>query len=301
MDNKLMVMPQKDMKEMAVTVCKSGLFPMPSPEAAFTLMMICQSEGLHPIQALKRYHVIKGRPTMRSDAMLAEFQRAGGKIKWLKRDENEVEAEFSHESGGTVPVKWTMEMAKKAGLASKDVWRQFPRQMLTARVISEGVRTILPGIVTGIYCPEEITHTIPDDIEDATPAMTIDQVAAMPAEPTPEPEPEAAPKPKPAKAEKWTCLSCGRTSDNPGLCKCAQATPKKPEPKPEPEPQAAPTGLTKTQAQGKIVSLRAKNRVNTEDFNAILSGVGASEKPGDWSVEDANAVLAAMEAKYAKN
>lgn len=35
-------------------------------------------------------------------------------------------------------------------------WLQSPRQMLTARVITEGVRLISPGLITGIYSPEEV-------------------------------------------------------------------------------------------------------------------------------------------------
>lgn len=163
MSNELALIPMAEMKEMANAVCKSGLFAMQTPEAALTLMMICQSEGLHPMQALKRYHIIKGRPSMRADAMLAEFQRQGGSVEWLERTDTICKAIFSHQQGGKVDVTWTIEMAKAANLiVIKDsrgepgMWLKFPRQMLTARTISEGVRTVLPGVVAGIYTPEEI-------------------------------------------------------------------------------------------------------------------------------------------------
>lgn len=104
----------------------------------------------------------------------------------------------------------------------------------------------------------------------------------------------------------WTCPDCGRTSKNPGSCKCS-ATPKASE-KTNSEPsdpqqpqQPSEPQLTKTQAQSKIVSLRARNRINGDDFESILKTVGLKNKPADWSAEDANAVLAALEAKYAKN
>ena len=47
-------------------------------------------------------------------------------------------------------------MAKNAGLSGKDTWKQYPRQMLRSRVISEGVRTMYPGVADGIYTPEEV-------------------------------------------------------------------------------------------------------------------------------------------------
>ena len=99
MSNELIVL--QDLKEMAAAVCKSNLFAMPSTEAALALMLICQSEGIHPMQAMKRYHIIKGRPAMRADAMLAEFQRQGGKVEWLERTDKLVAANFSHEASGT--------------------------------------------------------------------------------------------------------------------------------------------------------------------------------------------------------
>lgn len=63
MSNEMVCMD--DLKQMATAACKSGLFSMPSPEAALTLMLLCQAEGLHPIQALRHYHIIKGRPAKR--------------------------------------------------------------------------------------------------------------------------------------------------------------------------------------------------------------------------------------------
>lgn len=141
---------------LAQAVCKSGLYQIKTPEQAQVLMHLCRSKGLDPIQAVERYHIMNGgRPSMRADAMLAEFQRQGGRVRWLERNERVARAEFAHELGGTIEVEWTIEMAQKAGLLRNQTWSSYPRQMLTARVISEGVRTVLPGVVSGIYTPEE--------------------------------------------------------------------------------------------------------------------------------------------------
>ncbi len=53
-------------------------------------------------------------------------------------------------------LDWTMERAKAAGLTGKDNWRNYPRQMLKARCISEGVRAVFPGACSGIYSVEEV-------------------------------------------------------------------------------------------------------------------------------------------------
>lgn len=158
------VVPYAQMEKMAVTVAKSGLFGMKTPEQALALMALAQSEGIHPMTAVRDYHIIQGRPSLKADTMLARFQQAGGVVKWLCLTDLKCEAEFSHPVHSPSPVKidWTIERAKKAGLASKEVWIGYARAMLRSRTISEGVRTTLPGVIQGIYTPEELVSLDPD-------------------------------------------------------------------------------------------------------------------------------------------
>lgn len=150
------LVPMSDMERMAVAVAKSGLFGMRTPEQALALMCVAAAEGMHPAMAARDYHIIQGRPSLKADSMLARFQASGGKVKWTSYTDQKVAAIFSHPQGGEVEIEWTMERARSAGLGGKDVWKQYPRQMLRARVISEGVRTVYPGCIAGFYTPEEV-------------------------------------------------------------------------------------------------------------------------------------------------
>ena len=163
------VVPYQDMERMALAVAKSRLFGMKTPEEALSLMLIAQAEGLHPATAARDFHVIQGRPCLKSDAMLARFQAAGGKVEWTEYTDKRVAGRFSHPQGGSVEVDWTQERAKAAGLLNKDNWKSYPRQMLRARVISEGVRTVFPGANSGLYTVEEVTDTV-----DVTPAKDVE-------------------------------------------------------------------------------------------------------------------------------
>jgi hypothetical protein len=125
------------------------------------LMCIAQAEGRHPGSVAVEYHIIQGRPALKADTMLARFQSAGGKVQWTEYTDKRVAAIFSHPNGGSVEIDWTFERAKAAGLTGKDNWRNYPRQMLRARVISEGVRTVYPGVSIGIYTPEEVQDLEP--------------------------------------------------------------------------------------------------------------------------------------------
>ena len=185
----LAIIPVKDVQIMASAIAKSGLFGIKTADQALALMLIAQAEGLHPAIAARDYHIIQGRPALKADAMLARYQQSGGKIQWHDYTDKKVSATFSHPSGGTIKIDWDMDRAKQAGLGGKENWAKYPRQMLRARVISEGVRATNPGCNTGFYTPEEVQDFEPINV---TP------------EPMPQTEPTSIepelPKPKPLNA-----------------------------------------------------------------------------------------------------
>ena len=162
----MQIIPLNDMQAMAEALAKSKLFGLQTPEQALALGLLCQAEGLHPAIAARDYHIIQGRASLKSDAMLSRFQAAGGRVSWSKYTDDEVSATFTHANGGSVEVSWTLERAKRAGLAGRDTWKAYPRQMLKARVISEGVRMTLPGVVSGLYAPEEVAEFEPVETFD---------------------------------------------------------------------------------------------------------------------------------------
>ena len=150
------LVPINEIREMAEVAAKSKMFGFKSPDEAMAIMLLCQAENLHPAIAMRDFHVIQGRPALKADAMLARFQQAGGSVKWEEYTDERVTGTFSHPNGGSVSVTWTFEMAKKIGLTGKDNWRNYARAMLRARCVSEGVRTVYPGCVVGVYTPEEV-------------------------------------------------------------------------------------------------------------------------------------------------
>lgn len=144
------------LERMAVAVAKSNLFAVKKPEEALTLMLIAQAEGIHPAQAMTDYDLIQGKPSLKSYAMLARFQRAGGRVTWIKSTAEEVTGTFWHAQGGEITVTWDKKRCEDAGLAGRDMHKKFPLQMKRARCISEGVRAVYPACIhPGVYTPEE--------------------------------------------------------------------------------------------------------------------------------------------------
>jgi hypothetical protein len=166
--------PFQQIERMAAAVAKSGMFAVKTQEGALTLMLIAQAEGVMPAQAMMDYDLIQGKPCLKSAAMLARFQRNGGKVRWIRSDDEVASAEFSHPSGGTLTITWDQNRIKQAGLDSKDMHRKFPAQMRRARCISEGIRAIAPQCIpAGMYAVEEV-----QDMQDVTPAP-VSIVAAV--------------------------------------------------------------------------------------------------------------------------
>jgi len=151
------IVPFQDMQAMATAIAKSGLFGMKNESEVLALMAVAQAEGLHPATAARDFHIIQGRPALKADAMLARFQSAGGKVEWTHYDDEKVTGIFSHPNGGSLSVTWTIEQAISIGLVKPGSgWQKFPRAMLRSRCISEGIRSVYPGSVTGFYSPEEV-------------------------------------------------------------------------------------------------------------------------------------------------
>ena len=162
------LIPVADVQTMAIAIAKSQLFGMKTPEQALALMLVAQSEGLHPARAALEYHIIQGRPALKADAMLARFQQHGGKVVWKDYTDEKVSGLFSHPSGGEVLIDWTIDRAKQAGVYGKNpTWKSYPRAMLRSRCISEGVRTVFPGVSVGVYTVEEVQDF--DAPKDITP------------------------------------------------------------------------------------------------------------------------------------
>jgi hypothetical protein len=150
------LVPFQDQQRMAQAIAKSGFFGLKDEIQVLALMAVAQAEGRHPASVAKDYHIIQGRPALKSDAMLARFQSAGGFVRWVKYTDEIVTGIFSHPQGGELELSWTLAQAKAIGLATKDNWKLYPRAMLRARVISEGIRAVFPAVLVGEYTPEEV-------------------------------------------------------------------------------------------------------------------------------------------------
>lgn len=161
--NEVATITTSDLQIQARAIASSGLFSIKNESQALALMLIAHAEGRHPALVALDYDIISGRPAKRAIAMQRDFLASGGKITWIKSDNQCAEAIFSHPQGGELKESYTMEDAKLAGLAYKDNWKKFPKAMLRARVLSSGIRAVYPHATSGMYVPEEVQDFEPKE------------------------------------------------------------------------------------------------------------------------------------------
>ena len=160
------IIPIDQVRVMAKSASASKLFSAKAEEQIFTLMLVAQSEGIHPIKALMSYDIINGQPALKSSEALARYMDAGGKIEWIKSDKESAKARFTHPSSGSFEYEYTVEDATDSGLISKDNWKKNRKAMLRARCTSAGIRMSYPRCLNNMYLAEEVQDFEPVEIDE---------------------------------------------------------------------------------------------------------------------------------------
>ena len=176
-----------DMNVMADAMVKSNFYGFKNKDQMLAVMLVAQAEGKHPATVVQEYDIIMGRPALKSQAMLARFQLAGGKVDWHEISPTKCSGTFSHPQGGSLKVDCTIEMAKSAGLYKDNSgWTKYPEDMLRSRVVSRAVRSVYPACILGHYAVEEVQDFKPskpidmgiaERVEDTQPVEVVEDGA----------------------------------------------------------------------------------------------------------------------------
>ena len=261
MANEVMI-PLEQIGMMAKAVSDSGLFGIKSEAAAFSLMCIAQADGIPPIKAAVQYHIIDGKPSLKSEAMLARFQASGGSIRWKERTPQRCTLWLEHPQAGEIEVTWDIERAKAAGLAGRNTWKAYPAQMMSARCISEGIRALYPACVGGFYTPEEVRDF------DAPPPSTQPE--------SPKPAQAAMPKPKAAKTAPQEAEIVEDGYSEPPVHTDALADTPKPEKPAKAAEKQREVKLTRTPEVMKANFMNwAESACLTKDRQKVMDAIGA--------------------------
>ena len=151
------------MKAVAEELAKSGLLPevyRKQPASVFLAIQQGKELGLKPMQAINGINVIQGKPTISPALMAALIMNSGKGSYRVKQFTDKISEIVFTRDGAETPFKFTMEDAVKAGLAGKQNWRNYPKNMLHARNMSNGARMIFPDVIQGLYTVEELAPDV---------------------------------------------------------------------------------------------------------------------------------------------
>ena len=157
--------------ELAAAVAKTEFVPKGlrgRPEAVVAAILQGHELGLEPMASLNKIHVVDGRPTLAAELMRALVQRAGHEI-WLEEASSTRVTMGGRRRGEEHPTRitWTIDDAKRAKLAAKTNWTNYPRAMLIARCTGELCRLLFADVLAGLsYTVEEVRDGFDEEDEE---------------------------------------------------------------------------------------------------------------------------------------
>jgi len=157
---------------------ESGMFTDVKTAAQAIVKIQAGAEiGLPPFASMTGIHIISGKPTIGA-GLIASSIKGSGKYDYRVKEQTEkvCSIEFYEVNGKSrEPLgvsTFTLEDAKKAGTKNLE---KFPKNMLFARAISNGVKWFCPDVFAGpVYVPEEmesVQQTVDTTAEEITPEV----------------------------------------------------------------------------------------------------------------------------------
>jgi len=150
-----------EVEKAARAMAGSGFFSDTHQASQAVVKILAAKEiGFGPFAGMTGINIIQGKPAFGANIMAAAVKRSG-RYNYIVREmtDNNCEILFMERLDG----KWTnlgsssfsLADAKKAGTKNLD---KFPRNMLFARALSNGVRWFTPDVMNGsiVYTPEEL-------------------------------------------------------------------------------------------------------------------------------------------------
>lgn len=196
-----------ELGELGRIYAQSGVFGDINPAVGTVIAQHVYQTGSTPVEFAANYDVLGSKISPKAKYLLARLIAVGGSYDIHDYDDKKVSITFSYGKVSRT-ITTTIEDAERAGLTRdgkgrvKSMWQRFPRRMLFARVVSEGVGIVAPNVNAGLYTPEEVSDFDGNDID-------IDDGEAVPTPPAPQSpaDPSVCNLECPYKGQKWEMLS----------------------------------------------------------------------------------------------
>lgn len=178
MSNELVKLSGSEIMSMGKAFHESGMFPDIKTAAQAVVKIQAGAEiGIPPFAAMSGIHIIQGKPTIGA-GLIASAVKGSGKYDYRVTEQTEKNCSIDFFQGkeklGT--SSFSIEDAKKAQTKNID---KFPKNMLFARAISNGVKWYCPDVFSGpVYVPEEMENVVTEDVKHEEVKPTLKPITA---------------------------------------------------------------------------------------------------------------------------
>lgn len=161
--------------QLGEAMAASGFFKDSTKAAQMVVKILAGAEyGLSPVQAATGIHIVEGKVTLSANTQAALIKRSGKyTYRVVEMTDERCEIAFFEDdksAGDWVEIgrsSFSMADAKKAGLADRQTWKRYPRNMLFARALSNGATWYCGDVFNSpVYDPDELAA---DVIEEPAP------------------------------------------------------------------------------------------------------------------------------------
>lgn len=154
----------KEAYDLAKAIAGTPFAPGMNAQGAFAAIMSGGELGLTAMQSLRAFAIVKGKPTLWADAMVAVVRASGLCESWETIESTPERCEIVTRRVGSKRDQhrvWTRADAERAKLLGSDTWKMYPAQMLRHRCASDLARDVYPDVLLGVYSQEEMRDAAP--------------------------------------------------------------------------------------------------------------------------------------------
>lgn len=199
----LTVRTMDDLARLGNMLASSGYFKDARDAAQAGVKVLAGLEmGFGAFASMTGIHLIDGKPSVGANLLAQAVKRSGRyNYRVTKHTDQECVIAFFEHGEPIGESSFSMKDAQAAGVAGRGPWKAYPKAMLFARALSQGVRWHCPDVLGGTtaYVPEELGASVDGDGNVIDVESRPTRSAAAAAEPAPavpaalEPEAEAKP------------------------------------------------------------------------------------------------------------
>ncbi len=182
--NQVMDLSLAEVKDLGKIFAESGMFNDARTAAQAVVKIMSGKElGIAPITSMSKIYMVEGKITLSAEVMAGLIKKSGDYDYVVKQLDNEIcKLEFHKFQEG----KWNLigvsnfsfedarKVTNKAGksLVAGANWRNYPRNMLFARALSNGARWYCAHLIHGVYHYDEMGLNVDgdDQVINVTPA-----------------------------------------------------------------------------------------------------------------------------------